>query len=73
MKRILALSLILLMLAACVPTPEVDAVKQKDTNVLIDTVIKEEEERIGIQEQAGEAVSTPTFKCRRPAKSLWHK
>ena len=60
MKRILALSLILLMLAACVPTPEVDAVKQKDTNVLIDTVIKEEEERIGIQEQAGEAVSTPT-------------
>lgn len=60
MKRILALSLILLMLAACVPTPEVDAVKQKDTNVLIDTVIKEEEERIDIQKQAGEAVSTPT-------------
>ena len=64
MKRILALSLLLLMLAACVPTPEVDAVKQKDTNVLIDTVIKEEE-RIGIQEQTGEAVPTPT-----PVKEL---
>ena len=45
MKRILALSLILLMLAACVPTPEVDAVKQKDTNVLIDTVRTENQEQ----------------------------
>lgn len=29
----------LLLLCACQPTPEVDAVKQKDTNVLIDTVL----------------------------------
>ena len=43
MKRIAALLLILLMVAACQPTPETDAVKQKDTNVLIDTVRTENE------------------------------
>lgn len=39
MKRILIVLLSLALLAACQPTPETDAVKQKDTNVLIDTVI----------------------------------
>lgn len=46
MKRILCIFIVVLMLAACVPTPEVDAVKQKDTNVLIDTVRKEQREPI---------------------------
>lgn len=53
MKRIIIICLLCTArLCACQPTPEQDAVKQKDTNVLIDTVKKEEEERIGIQEQA---------------------
>ena len=43
MKRIAIALLALLMLAACQPTPETDAVKQKDTNVLIDTVLSEQE------------------------------
>ncbi len=38
MKRIISLLLIVLLFAACLPTPEVDAVKQKDTNVLIETI-----------------------------------
>ena len=33
----------LLLLCACQPTPEEDAVKQKDTNVLIDAVLSEQE------------------------------
>ena len=37
MKRLVSLMLLFCMLA-CVPTPDVDAVKQKDTNVLIETV-----------------------------------
>ena len=37
MKRLISV-LLLLCLLACVPTPDVDAVKQKDTNVLIETV-----------------------------------
>ena len=41
MKRILALSLILLMLAACVPTPEEEVVVQKDTDRLVETVISQ--------------------------------
>lgn len=46
MKRIIPLLIsLLLLLAACQPTPEVDAVKQKDTNVLIDTVRAEEQQR----------------------------
>lgn len=43
MKRLTALLLLLFLFIACVPTPEVDAVKQKDTNVLIDTVLSEEQ------------------------------
>ncbi len=43
MKRIISMFAILLLLAACQPTPEQDAVKSKDTNVLIDTVIAEEQ------------------------------
>ena len=42
MKRALVFLLFLILLA-CQPTPEVDAVKQKDTNVLIETVRNEEE------------------------------
>ena len=36
---------VLLLLCACQPTPEQDAVKQKDTNVLIDTVKAEQQEQ----------------------------
>ena len=45
MKRTILLFLCLLWLAACVPTPEEDAVKQKDTNVLIDTVLTSRKEQ----------------------------
>ena len=45
MKRTHAILLSLLLLAACQPTPEVDAVKQKDTNVLIETVRAEQQEQ----------------------------
>ena len=45
MKRILALLFAMIFLCACVPTPETDAVKQKDTNVLIDTVLSEQSEK----------------------------
>ena len=39
-KRIYSILLVtLLLLCACQPTPEQDAVKQKETNVLIDTVL----------------------------------
>ena len=37
-KQILLILFSSLLLLACVPTPEEDAVKQKDTNVLIETV-----------------------------------
>ena len=60
MKKILAILFATVFLCACVPTPEQDAVKQKDTNVLIDTVKKEEQKDEQAQEQQGEAVSTPT-------------
>ena len=43
MKRIITLLLPLFLLIACVPTPDHDAVKQKDTNVLIDTVLSEQQ------------------------------
>lgn len=43
MKRVFLFVLALSVLIACVPTPEEDAVKQKDTNVLIDTVKSEQE------------------------------
>ena len=42
MKRLILILLSLTLLCACQPTPEVDAVKQKDTNVLIDTVLSEQ-------------------------------
>lgn len=45
MKRLLLMLLSLALLIACQPTPEVDAVKQKDTNVLIDTVRAEDREQ----------------------------
>jgi hypothetical protein len=60
MKRIAVLLAIIMLFCACQPTPEQDAVKQKDTNVLIDTVKKEEQKDEQAQEQQGEAVSTPT-------------
>ncbi len=44
-KRMIALFLLLCLLAACVPTPEVDAVKQKDTNQLIETVVAADREK----------------------------
>ena len=42
MKRLILILLSLALLCACQPTPEQDAVKQKDTNVLIDTVLSEQ-------------------------------
>ena len=61
MKKILAVLFATILFCACVPTPEQDAVKQKDTNVLIDTVIAaDQQEQEQKQEQQGEAVSTPT-------------
>jgi len=44
MKRISILFFAALLLVGCQPTPEKDAVKQKDTNVLIDTVRAEQEQ-----------------------------
>lgn len=44
MKRIIIICLSLILLLACVPTPKQDAVKQKDTNVLIDSVRAAESE-----------------------------
>lgn len=52
MKRTAILLIFALLLTACVPTPEVDAVKQKDTNVLIETVKAEQQE----QQNAGAAL-----------------
>ncbi len=52
MKRIIAALLMLLLLAACQPTPEKDAVRQKDSNVLIDTVLTEQQ----AQQERGEAL-----------------
>ena len=44
-KRIYSILLVtLLLLCACQPTPEEDAVKQKETNVLIDTVLNDQQE-----------------------------
>ena len=46
MKRICAFILLsLLIFTACQPTPEVDAVKQKDTNLLIEAVKEAEQEQ----------------------------
>ena len=45
MKRIAVLMILVMLLCACQPTPEQDAVKQKDTNVLIDTVLSEQSEQ----------------------------
>ena len=47
MKRIIPLLLVVLLFAACVPTPEQDAVRQKNSNVLIDTVKRTEEGKTG--------------------------
>ncbi len=60
MKRTFILILAALFLCACVPTPEVDAVKQKDTNVLIDTVRNEQKE----QQDTGK--TPPTVKEQFP-------
>lgn len=63
MKRIIIILFSLLLLAACMPTPEQDAVKQKDTNVLIDTVLAEE---VGRGEAAAPPVKTQfpdRFQC----------
>ncbi len=62
MKRIIALLLILCMLAACQPTPDHDAVKQKDTNVLIDTVLSEQ------TEQNDPALAAPPVSAQFPAR-----
>ena len=62
MKRILAVLLTVLMLLACQPTPEQDAVKSKDTNVLIDTVIA------GEQAQQNADAPLPPVKEQVPAR-----
>lgn len=48
MKRTMIILIAWMLLCACQPTPDYDAVKQKDTNLLIDTVLSEQKE----QEQA---------------------
>ena len=60
MKRIAVLLAIIILFCACQPTPEQDAVKQKDTNVLIDTVKKEEQKDEQAPNQPRESISTPT-------------
>ncbi len=63
MKRIFALLLCLALLIACVPTPEEDAVKQKNTSVLIDTVKDSE------QAQNAEGMPTlPPVKTQMPER-----
>lgn len=62
MKRALPCLLSIMMLLACVPTPEVDAVKQKDTNVLIDTVRSEQEK------QDDSAAALPSVKEQMPER-----
>lgn len=62
MKRIICILLISLVFAACVPTPEEDAVKQKNTNVLIDSVVQE-------QQKLTEAAATvPPVKIEVPER-----
>lgn len=64
MKRIISLLLPLVLLIACVPTPDHDAVKQKDTNVLIDTVIAEQKENQESGEQQSVKEQFPArFQC----------
>ena len=63
MKRIISLLLSVLLLAACVPTPESDAVRQKDTNVLIDTVLTEESERGDAAPAPVKALFPERFQC----------
>ncbi len=62
MKRIAVMLLLLAMLLACVPTPDGDAVKQKDTNVLIDTVRSDE------KEQSGAAATLPPVSAQFPER-----
>lgn len=62
MKRIVAILLLLCMLFACQPTPEKDAVKQKNTNVLIDTV------RVAEQEQQSTGAALPPVKEQFPER-----
>ena len=45
MKQIAVLLALLVLFCACQPTPEQDAVKQKDTNVLIDTIKTEQQKQ----------------------------
>ncbi len=52
MKRIAILFFATLLLVGCQPTPERDAVREKDTNVLIDTVRTEQQ----AQQERGEAL-----------------
>ena len=57
----------LLLLCACQPTPEEDAVKQKNTNVLIDTVVSQQEQDNSGQSQNNQSqtktVSSGRFQC----------
>lgn len=63
MKRIIIICLLCTaILCACQPTPEVDAVKQKDTNVLIDAVKAEQ------QEQQNAGVTLPPVKEQFPKR-----
>ena len=63
-KCLIAIVALTLCALGCQPTPEVDAVKQKDTNVLIDTVRTEEKE----QQEA--AVTLPPVKEQFPARFI---
>ena len=62
MKRIAVLLAIIILFCACQPTPEQDAVKQKETNVLIDTVKADQQE----QQNGGETL--PPVKKQFPER-----
>ena len=62
MKKLIVILLCLSLLLACVPTPEEDAVRQKDTNVLIENVLLTQEQ------QAESGVTLPPVKTQFPER-----
>lgn len=61
-KTVILIFTALLLLCACQPTPEYDAVKQKNTNVLIDTV------RVEQEKQQETAATLPPAESLYPAR-----
>ena len=70
MKRLILILLSLALLCACQPTPEQDAVKQKDTNVLIDTVLSEQTQTEADNPHAPVSAQFPArFQCNETTDS----